>query len=372
MIDRPLFDPADFRIPPGIAHVCAAGETAFLHRHDAALTRYAEDKSSGMPGRTAQEAQVERARASIAAMWRADVGEIGFVSNVAEGVSMVAESIQFRDGDNVVIDANEYPSVVSPFALQRHPKVELRIARGSDPARLSQLIDASTRVIGASCVSYLTGERFDLVALRRLADSVGAMLVVDFTQAAGYLPIDATVTDFAFAACYKWLLGMTGIAVAYWNRARQPGWMPTTAGWHSIARGSRPDYAAGIGVKADAMRFTRGNPAHGPAYVLAEALDYLHGFDVGVLERHVLSLTGDLLARLDAVQIPATTPRDPARHGGNVCVDSPHSQAIVDGLHEAGVWAWNGHSRVRFSFHGYNSGADNDRIMDALRPLWRG
>ena len=23
----PLFDPADFRIPPGVVHVCAAGET---------------------------------------------------------------------------------------------------------------------------------------------------------------------------------------------------------------------------------------------------------------------------------------------------------------------------------------------------------
>ena len=48
--------------------------------------------------------------------------------------------------------------------------------------------------------------------------------VVDFTQAAGYLPIEASVADFAFSACYKWLLGVTGVAVAYWNRTRQPGW----------------------------------------------------------------------------------------------------------------------------------------------------
>ena len=47
--------------------------------------------------------------------------------------------------------------------------------------------------------------------------------------AAGYLPLEASIADFAFSACYKWLLGVTGVAVAYWNRARQPGWSPASA-----------------------------------------------------------------------------------------------------------------------------------------------
>ena len=53
----PLFDPADFRLPAGVAHVCAGGETAFLHRHDQALLAYARDKSLGEPGRHAQDAR---------------------------------------------------------------------------------------------------------------------------------------------------------------------------------------------------------------------------------------------------------------------------------------------------------------------------
>src|SRR5580698_8665713 len=93
-IDRvsPLFDPADFAIADGITHVCAGGETACLRRHDAALSRYLRDKSTGMAGRVAQEAEVTRARAGIARLWNVDIGSIGFVSNVAEGVSIVAES----------------------------------------------------------------------------------------------------------------------------------------------------------------------------------------------------------------------------------------------------------------------------------------
>jgi len=62
-------------------------------------------------------------------------------------------------------------------------------ARGTGPDRLIRTADSSTRIIAASYVSYLTGERTDLRALRVRADELGALLVVDFTQAAGWLPV---------------------------------------------------------------------------------------------------------------------------------------------------------------------------------------
>ena len=370
MSEYPLFDPRDFAIAPGITHVCAGGETACLRRHDAALSRYLRDKSTGMAGRVAQESEVTRARAGVARLWDVDIGSIGFVSNVAEGVSMVAESLDWRDGDNLVIDAHEYPSVVGPFLMRRHPRVAMRQATGSEPDRFASCVDDRTRVIGVSYVSYLTGERHDLAALRALADKVGALLVVDFTQASGYLPIPANTADFAFSACYKWMLGITGVAVAYWNRSRQPSWSPSSAGWHSFAPGNR-GYDDPPPLRADAMRFTRGNPAHAPIYVLAQALEYLSGYEMREVEEHVQSLTTSMLRRLHAVQLPALTPADPGRHGASVCVPSTRAQAIVDGMAQNGVLAWNGQGRVRFSFHGYNSVQDVDRAIDALRAEWR-
>jgi cysteine desulfurase/selenocysteine lyase len=206
----------------------------------------------------------------------------------------------------------------------------------------------------------------DLAALRALADKVGALLLVDFTQASGYLPIEASVADFAFSACYKWMLGITGVAVAYWNRARQPDWAPASAGWHSFAPGSR-GYDTIPALKADAMRFTRGNPAHCPIYVLNSALSYLSRFDMRDVQRHVQTLTVALLDRLAASQVSVMTPSDPARHGASVCVASPRAQAVVDALYAQGVYAWNGQGRVRISFHGYNTMDDVERTVGALR-----
>ncbi|MCC6717224.1 MAG: aminotransferase class V-fold PLP-dependent enzyme [Acetobacteraceae bacterium] len=372
MPQRPLFDPAAFRLAEGVSHVCAGGEPLWLLANDDALRQYGIDKGIGMPGRTRMEAQVERARALIAKPWGCDPGDIGFVSSVADGVAMVADSLDWHEGDEVVVDAHEYPSVVMPFGLRRTPRLTLRVATGMAPGRLEALVTPRTRVIGVSAVSYLTGEKYDLASLREAADKVGALLVVDFTQMAGNQAIPAALADFGFSACYKWLLGITGVAVAYWNRTRQPGWAPPTGGWHSLAPVPRPDYAAGVALRPDALRFTRGNPAHGPVYVLATALDYLASHDAQATAAHIAALSADLLARLAEAGIPATTPPDPARHAANVCIDSPHAQAWTDSLYRQGIWAWNGHGRIRFSFHGYNSTGDVDRIAIGMRQLWQG
>ena len=360
-----LFPAADFRIPTGVTHVCAGGETPALRAHDDGLLRYLADKSRGSPGRTAQDAEIEAARAGMARLWGVDAADIGFVSNVAEGVSIVADSLDWRDGDAICIDANEYPSVVGPIALRRNPAIRLRQARGTVPDRLAACLDRGTRIIAASYVSYLTGERIDLQALRALADKAGALLLVDFTQASGYLPIEASLADFAFSACYKWMLGITGVAAAYWNRARQPNWSPTSAGWHSLAPGQH-GYDTIQLLRPDAMRFTRGNPAHAAIYVLNSALSYLSRFAMTDVQRHVQTLTTSLLDTLAANQIPVMTPADPARHGASVCIASPRAEAIVAALFAQNIYAWNGHGRVRISFHGYNDMEDAQRTAEAL------
>jgi selenocysteine lyase/cysteine desulfurase len=360
----PLFDPGAFRIPPGTVHVCAGGETPVLRSHAAAFERYGADKSMGPASRPRVDDEAERLCARLGAFWSVAAEEIGLVSSVAEGMSILVESLDWREGDNVVVAADEYPSVVAPLAL-RHG-VALRFADMMDADAVAAACDGRTRMIAVSAVSMVDGRRHDLAALRQVADRAGALLAVDFTQASGWLPIEASVADFAFASCYKWMLGITGIAIAYWNRARQPGWVPATAGWYSIAMPGKPDWSQPVALRADAGRFTRGNPSHAGAYVMHEALDFLEAFPRGAVRAHVQGLTADLLARLDAAGIASTTPRDPARHGANVCIAHDRATAIVAAMAEQGVLAWNGRGRIRFSFHGYNDAAELGRIMDAL------
>lgn len=355
------FPATDFLIRPGIVHLCAGGRTPALRAQSAAHERYLTDRSDGPAGDLRQEAVVHRVRGLLAQEWRCEIGDIGLVSSVAEGVSMLAESLDWRPCDEVVVTEIEYPSLTAPFALS--PGVTLRVAEGL--AGIAAAVTPRTRVIAVSAVSFLDAERADLPALRALADSVGALLVVDQTQAAGWAPIEASLADFAFASCYKWMLGITGVAVAYWNRARQPGWAPHSAGWYSMASHGRPDWRQPVHLVPDAMRFCRGNPSHAGVYALEVALDYLAAHPG--TEAHVLGLASALRQRCLEAQMPVMTPE---RHGASICL--PHSRAaeIVRELEAQGILTWNGRGRVRVSFHGYNDEDDLERAFVALRAAF--
>lgn len=360
---EPLFAPSDFLITPGVAHLCAGGRTPALRRQAEALTQYLADRSDGPAGDGRQEAAVQRVRGLIAQGWGCAVGDIGLVSSVAEGVSMLAESLDWRPGDEVVVADIEYPSLTAPFALA--PGVTLRVAEGLEG--IAACVTPRTRVIAVSAVSFLNAERADLPALRRLADSVGALLVVDQTQAAGWMPIEANMADFAFAACYKWMLGITGVAVAYWNRARQPHWAPHSAGWYSMASQARPDWRQPVGLVPDAMRFCRGNPNHAGIYALEVALEYLAAHP-GV-EAHVMGLSTGFRRDCLAAQLPVMTPEN---HGASICLPHPRAAEAVRALEAQGILTWNGRGRIRVSFHGYNGQADAERALAGLRAVFSG
>jgi selenocysteine lyase/cysteine desulfurase len=94
-------------------------------------------------------------------------------------------------------------------------------------------------------------------------------------------------------------------------------------------------------------------------------------FDASDIQSHVQGLTTALMRRFAQLGLPVMTPSEPVLHGASVCVMTPDADRIVSALEdEAGVYAWGGRGRVRFSFHGYNSPRDVDVVADAMRAVW--
>src|SRR3954453_3067782 len=163
-------------------HLAAGGETPFLKSHVEALTRYALDKSAGLPGRHRQLAMHDRARERAAQMLGVSRDEVAFLPSTSDGVNMVAQTIDWRPGDNVVVETIEFPSDVYPWLLQQQNGVEVRfVGTGFEvpPGAIEAAIDARTRVVALSHVSYLTGVRHDLAPIGAAAHAAGALFIVD-------------------------------------------------------------------------------------------------------------------------------------------------------------------------------------------------
>lgn len=353
-------------------HLAAGGETPFLRSHLAALERYAEDKSAGLAGRERQMATYQRARARAAQLLGAATEEIAFVSSTSDGINLVAQSIDWRPGDNVVVEVIEYPSDVYPWLLRERDGVEVRfVGEGLTipPGALEAAIDRRTRLVALSHVSYLTGLRHDLAAVAAAARAAGAIFVVDASHALGVVPVEARLADFLFSCTYKWQLGCTGIALAYWNRERQPDWRPRAAGWFSVEPTSGLARRTGFTPRRDAQCMTLGNPSFPGAYVVDNALGYL--LDVGIerIEEHVLRLGERLRAGLIDLGLEVITPEEPARRAGNICIARADGAEFARRLEERDVLVWEGDGRVRYSVHLYNDDGDVERALEATRAV---
>ncbi|HET8626549.1 MAG TPA: aminotransferase class V-fold PLP-dependent enzyme [Thermomicrobiales bacterium] len=369
-----LVPKADFWGAAEVAHLCAGGETAALHSHAAAVERFFAQKSGGMAGREdGLMGLLARCRRQVGALLGVDPADIAFLSSASEGLNQLAAGLDWRPGDNVVIEDIEYPSDIYPWARLAQVGVEVRVARqwGGEPApeRLAALMDERTRVLAVSQVSYLTGRRYDLADLAALCAPTETLLSVDATHAAGVVPVAARHADILVSSCYKFLLGVHGAAIFYRNPRRLADLAPQAIGWHSITGERSIAAPTEYALRSDAARFEAGNPPFLALAVLSNALDYLDAIGIERIERHVLALGGLLRDELAHRGYDLLTPAAPARRGPNICFACADPDALVAGLARRGVLVWGGDGRIRVSFHAYNDAADVERLLAALDEL---
>lgn len=363
---------SDFLHLDRLTHLAGGGQTPPLVSAAAALQRYVHAKGAGLAGQRQNDEMRTRVAGKVAALLGAHPDDIGFPSSVAHGVSLVADAIDWRPGDNVVMERWEFPSLINPFLAQRRHGVEVRTV-APEPgtmraplARFADALDSRTRVVALSHVSFLTGERHDLEAYAALARKAGALFVVDASHAIGSVAVHAPQADVLVACCYKYLLGVHGAAIAYWNRRRLPDFRPALTGWHSTEW--RPPFEAPgqIEVKGTGQAFEPGNPAYGPLSVLDESLDYLAARGMHAIEAHTLAMSGQLRERLVALGLPVTTPAPAAERAGSIAFTSGDAPAIRARLEDAGVLVTGELGRVRASVHVYTREADLERLAGAL------
>ena len=360
----------------GITHLAAGGETPMLKSHRQAIDQFMIDKSLGEPGRERFEAVFSRCQQKVGQLLGVPAQDIAFLSSSSEGVNLLVYALPWQAGDNVVVCDVEFPSDVLPWTRLQEKGVEIRVVSHRNWAihleDIEAAIDERTRLVAVSQVSYFTGQRLPLAALSKIVRAGDALLLVDATHAAGVVPVEARYADILVSSCYKWLLGVHGAAIFYWNRQRLPNLEPPFVGWHTGI--TIPDWQAptAYALKPDAGRFTPGNPSFISLYILENALNRLLEIGIPLIEEHVLELSGQVWDGLHRAGWEMMTPQTAMQRAGNVCFMTSEIGRITAGLEERGVIIWGGYGgvgRVRVSTHLYNDEQDVERLLATLQEL---
>src|SRR6185295_17139460 len=116
--------------------------------------------------------------------------EIAFMRNTSDGLSAVANGIDWRAGDNVVTCNVEFPSNIYPWMrLSEERGITMKFAEERngrvDTEELLSKIDEGTRAVAISWVQFSSGFRSDLARIGKFCREREIFLVVDAIQGLG-------------------------------------------------------------------------------------------------------------------------------------------------------------------------------------------
>lgn len=316
----------------------------------------------------------ESTRQLLAKMMGARPEQVAFLRNTSDGLSTVANGLEWRAGDNLVTFRNEFPSNIYPWLRIRDVLgVEVRFCEERngriDLDELTGLIDARTRLVAISQVQYASGFRADLERIGRATRQHDALLVVDVIQALGVIPLDvqSEFVDVAAGAGHKWLLTPEGVGFLYLSDRARERIQPTLVGWISVPD---PDDYSNFeqGWKTGALAWETGTAPMALIHGMNASLKLLHEVGVPAIQKHLETLTDHLCERLQNTTYEVVSSRRPREKSQIVCVRHPRlsSMDLYAHLKNANIITAPRGDRLRISPHLYNTLEEIDELLTSL------
>lgn len=189
-------------------------------------------------------AQRDRLRGKLATLINASAEEIGFVPSTSQGVIAVARSIDFVEGDRILLFRGEFPTNITPWqqiAEERGCEIvwldtsDVLLSQDPDLSALRAILEQGIKLVAISAVQFQTGWRMPLEEIGALCREHDARLFVDAIQAVGGVPFDveACNIDFLASGSHKWLMGPEGAGFVYIRQERFEELTPRHASWLS-------------------------------------------------------------------------------------------------------------------------------------------
>ena len=177
---------------------------------------------------------------------------VEWVATGANASSMVGlAAAALPDGSRVVSTELEFTSLLWPFLAQERG-IEVECVPVPDVARS---VDERTGVVAVSWSSRRPARSPTSTRSSTRRAAHGARVVVDATQACGWLPVDASRIDVLACSAYKWLCSPRGTAFMTVRPELAERLTPHAAGWYAGEDPYASFYGPPLRLAKDARRF---------------------------------------------------------------------------------------------------------------------
>lgn len=321
------------------------------------------------------------ARARLAAYVGSEADQIVFIPNATFGINIIARSLAFAPGDEVLSSNHEYGAVDRTwrYVCERqgarlvHQRIALPVASTADVVeQLWAGVTPRTRVISLSQITSPTALILPIAAICQRARDAGILTVIDGAHAPGQLDLslDQLGADFYVGNCHKWLCAPKGAGFLYAHPARQALLEPLVVGWGWQAASPGPsqflDYFEQIGTN-DLSAYLS----------VPAAIDFQAAHEWPTVRSGCHALLAQACERIGALTgLPPISPATPDWwvQMCSIPLPSDTDPALGQTLWERDqievpIVAWEDRVFVRVSIQAYNTTQDVDALVNALQRL---
>ena len=332
----------------------------------------------------AYEGAREKVRAFVNA---ASVHEIIFTRNATESINLVARAwgdAKVRQGDEILISGMEHHSNIVPWQLLcERTGATLKVIPIDDRGDLvmeefERLLTPRTKMLSIVQLSNALGTLNPVAEMAAAAKAVGAMVLIDGSQAAYHMAVDVAAlgADFYAFTGHK-VYGPTGIGVL-WGREAVLDAMPPFLGGGDMIRTVTFEGSTWNDLP---YKFEAGTPNIAGGIGLGAAIDFVRciGFDgIGAHESMLLAKATAAVESLPGVRVVGTAKKKASVL--SFVMDGIHPHDIGTVVDREGVAIRTGHhcaqpvmdrfcipATARASFAMYNTVDDIDALVGALK-----
>ena len=344
--------------------------------------------SNGEPWIEGLEA-LERSKHRFAELINASYHEVAAFPGLTYGLNTLLSSLKIPRGSNIIATDLNFPtSLYTLHAMKRSGLVsEVRIIKSRDGivslSDIEKVIDDKTYALVIDHVSWISGYKFDIREISKIAHEKGALVIVDGFHAVGVIPVNVKYldVDMYLTGTYKWLMSLHGGGFGYVKSEFLEDLTPSYSGWFAIEDSPthrmrlygeemfrEPFNIDDLRLSKSASKLEWGtNPL--TIFVGVEAsLNFIMKYDApGKYNIHTEYLVRKLMRGLEELGCKVLTPEE--SKAAIVVFESRDPYYVQEKMFEKRIVVSARPGIVRISPHFYNSVEDINAVLQTLSEL---
>ena len=321
--------------------------------------------------------RIDEVRGLFANLINAHKHEVAFVGNTSEGLSSVAASLKWKEGDVVLVPRPEFPANIYPWMNLEPQGVLLQFVQREEGRfgvrEIERALKPRTRLFSVSSVDFSTGFRCDLEAIGDFCKRKGILFCVDAIQSLGVIPMDVKKFGIHFMAAgsHKWLLSTMGCGTLFISNEVNDMVHPDRVGWKSVVD-EEEFFQLSFDLKPDALRFEPGTMNIAGIYALGAAIDLLQELGIEKIYSDVVNINDLLFQELMDRNVRIMTPMGREERSGILSfIPSSDPKSLFKFLAGKRIVVSLRDNMIRLSPHFYNNRDDVRIFFEALDSFYR-